>query len=305
MANNLMKSRPEISRFAWLSIGAAVLTIALKSGAYWVTGSVGLMSDALESGVNLGTALVAVLVLRIAARPPDVEHAYGHEKAEYFSSGVEGTFILVAAGLIGFVGVQRLVYPEPLTRLDFGLVMSFLATLVNLAAAQIIFRVSQNTRSIVLEAHSRHLMVDVWTSVGVLSGIGAVAVTGWQILDPIIALGICLHVTWVGVKLVRRSILGLMDTALPESEVKAISTILRKYADQGATYHALRTRQAGIRSFVSVHIQVPGTWSVQRGHNLVEEIEKDIRRTIPAANVITHLEPVEDPTSWDDQALDR
>ncbi|MEE8348178.1 MAG: cation diffusion facilitator family transporter, partial [Acidobacteriota bacterium] len=268
-----MENRSALSKFAWLSIAAAVLTIGLKSAAFGVTGSVGLLSDALESGANLATALLALLVLRIVARPPDQEHAHGHEKAEYFSSGVEGAAILIAAGMIGFVGIRRLFQPQPLVQLNVGLLMTLLATFVNFTCARILFKVSRTTRSIVLEAQARHLMVDVWTSGGVILGIGAVVLTGWQFLDPVIAVGVGLHVTWVGLRLVRRSILGLMDTSLPESEIETVRTILEGYAVRGIRYHALRTRQSGIRAFVSVHIQVPGEWSVQKGHDLLEEVE--------------------------------
>ena len=300
-----MENRSALLKFAWLSIGAAVLTIGLKTGAYWVTGSVGLLSDALESGANLATALLALLVLKIATRPPDQEHAHGHEKAEYFSSGVEGSVILVAAGVIGFVGIRRLFQPQPLAQLDVGILMSLLATLVNFGAARILFRVSQRTRSIVLEAQARHLMVDVWTSGGVIFGIGAVVITGWQFLDPVIAVGVGCHVTWLGLRLVQRSILGLMDTSLPESELEEIRAILGSHSDRGIRYHALRTRQSGTRAFVSVHIQVPGKWSVQKGHDLLEEMEGEIRSALPSVTLLTHLEPVEDPSSWDDQRLDR
>lgn len=300
-----MENRSALSKFAWLSIAAAVLTIGLKTGAYWVTGSVGLLSDALESGANLATALLALLVLRIASRPPDQEHAHGHEKAEYFSSGAEGAAILIAAGAIVFVGIRRLFLPQPLAQLDLGLLMSLLATLVNFAVARILFRVSQSHRSIVLEAQARHLMVDVWTSGAVIVGIGAVFITGWQTLDPVIAVGVGFHVTWVGLRLVQKSILGLMDTSLSESEVERIYTILKRYVDRGVRYHALRTRQSGTRAFVSVHIQVPGRWSVQKGHDLLEEMEGEIRRALPSVTLLTHLEPAEDPSSWDDQDLDR
>ena len=306
MTSGPMKYPPPLSRFAWLSIGAAIVTIGLKAGAYLVTGSIGLFSDALESGANLVTALLALLVLRIASRPPDEEHAYGHEKAEYFSSGTEGAVILIAAGVIGFQAMERLLHPQPLAQLDLGLAMSLSATLVNLGGSRILLRAGQSAGSIVLQAQAQHLMADVWTSAAVLVGVGIVALTGQTILDPLVALGVCFHVIWVGVKLVRRSILGLMDTALPELEQEAIKKILERYHDQGVQYHALRTRQAGMRSFVSVHVQVPGKWSVQKGHDLLENLEKELRNSVPSTTTVsTHLEPLEDPASLDDEDLDR
>lgn len=298
-------SREALVRFVWLSIGAALATIGLKTTAYVVTDSVGLLSDALESGINLLTALLAFVSLRVAARPPDEDHAYGHEKAEYFSSGIEGLFITGAAAGIVYAAIRRLLNPRLLHDLGVGLTISFLASLINLAVAQILIRAGRRHSSIALEAGGKHLMTDVWSSGGVLVAIGAVSVTGWQLLDPLIALGVAAHIVWVGAQLVQRSILGLMDTALPQGELKSIIDVLESYAGRGIRYHALRTRQAGVRSFVSVHVQVPGKWSVQTGHDLLEEIEARIRRIVPKATVLTHLEPIEDPFSWLDEQLDR
>lgn len=297
--------REALLRFVWLSIGAALATIGLKTTAYVVTDSVGLLSDALESGINLLTALLAFVSLRVAARPPDEDHAYGHEKAEYFSSGVEGLFITGAAAGIVYAAIRRLLDPRLLHDLGVGLAISFLASLINLAVAQILIHAGRRHSSIALEAGGKHLMTDVWTSAGVLAAIGAVSLTGWQLLDPLIALGVAAHIVWVGAQLVQRSILGLMDTALPQRELKAIIDILESYAGRGIRYHALRTRQAAVRSFVSVHIQVPGDWSVQKGHDLLEEIEARIRRIVPRATILTHIEPIEDPFSFLDQQLDR
>lgn len=297
--------RPDLTRYAWLSIVAAVLTIGLKASAYVITGSVGLFSDALESVVNLVAAVVALIMLSIAARPPDADHAYGHDKAEYFSSGIEGGLILVAAISIIVAAVDRLITPQPLEQVGVGLAVSVLASLINLAVALVLLRAGKRHTSITLEADARHLLTDVWTSAGVLLGIGAVALTGWQRLDPLIALAVTANIIWSGVQLMQRSALGLLDTALPEHEQTVVQEVLDSYAAEGVRYHALRSRQAGARRFVSMHILVPGSWSVQRGHQILERIERDIRCRLENVTVFTHLEPLEDPISWRDQTLDR
>jgi cation diffusion facilitator family transporter len=299
-------SRSSLTRFAWLSIGAAVATIGLKAGAYFLTGSVSLLSDALESLVNLVAAVVALLVLTVAARPPDDDHAYGHGKAEYFSSGVEGSLILLAAGSIAITAVGRLLDPQPIQQVGLGLAITVAASLINLAVARVLLQAGRHYHSITLEADAHHLMTDVWTSVGVVAGVAAVALTGWQRLDPIIALVVAANILWAGVRLIRRSALGLLDTALPADERATVVAILDGYAGrEGVEYHALRTRQAGSRRFVSVHILVPGSWTVQRGHNLLERIEREVRATLASTTIFTHLEPLEDPESFADQTLDR
>lgn len=298
-------NRSSLTRYAWLSIGAAVLTIALKAAAYLLTGSVGLLSDALESLVNLVGALMALAMLTVAARPEDEDHAYGHSKAEYFSSGVEGTLILIAAVSIIFAAVPRLITPKPLEQIGLGLAVSVGASLVNLVVALIIRRASKTHNSITLEANSNHLMTDVWTSVGVLAGVGAVTVTGWQRLDSVVAMVVAANIIWAGVGIVRKSVLGLMDTALSSEEQKLIQAVLELHKQNGVEFHALRTRQSGARQFVSLHVLVPGRWSVQRGHKLLEMIEADIRKALPNASVFTHLESLEDPASWNDTNLDR
>ena len=300
-----MQERADLTRYAWLSIAAAVATIALKSAAYALTRSVGLLSDALESGVNLIAGLVALTTLTIGARPPDEDHAYGHAKAEYFSSGVEGALILIAAGTMVYSAVRRLLQPVPIHHLELGLAVSLVASLINLVVARVLGRAGRRFRSIALEADGQHLQTDVLTSAGVMLGIGAVAVTGWIPLDPLIALAMAAQISWSGLKLVRRSTEGLMDTALPPQDMKSIEDVLARYTEDGIRYHALRTRQAGARSFISLHVQVPGKWTVQRGHNLLEAIERDIRSTVPMATVETHIEPVEDPRSLMDEPLDR
>ena len=298
-------NRSFLTRFAWLSIGAAVITIALKTIAYLLTGSVGLLSDALESLVNLVGALMALAMLTIAARPADEDHTYGHGKAEYFSSGVEGTLILIAAVSIVIAAIPRLITPRPLEQVGLGLGVSVAASLVNLIVALILLQAGKRHNSITLEANANHLMTDVWTSVGVLVGVGAVALTGWERLDPIVAFIVAANIIWSGARIVRLSALGLMDTALSIEELSKLQKVLEPYIHSGIEYHALRTRQSGSRQFVSFHVLVPGKWTVQRGHRLLESIEADIRHLMPSVTVFTHLESLNDPASWDDTDLDR
>ena len=298
--------RQSLTRYAWLSIGAAVVTIGLKSGAYLLTGSIGLLSDALESVVNLVAAIVALGVLTIVARPPDDEHAYGHDKAEYFSSGVEGALILIAAASIIYTASERLLNPQPIEQIGLGLLISLGASVVNFVVARVLLQAGRRHHSITLEADSNHLMTDVWTSVGVVAGMGAVALTGWERLDPIVAMVVAANIIWSGIRLLQRSVLGLLDTALTASDQALVIAILTRYCEEeGIQYHALRTREAGARRFVTMHILVPGAWSVAQGHRLLERIEAEVYEALPGANVLTHLEPLEDPVSFEDQALDR
>jgi cation diffusion facilitator family transporter len=290
--------RGSLVGFAWLSIGASLVIICLKAYAYWITGSVGLLSDALESLVNLAAACVALIALTIAARPADDDHPYGHEKAEYFSSGVEGGMILVAAIGIAISAIDRFLHPQPLEHVPVGLAVSLIATIINFAVARVLLAAAHRHDSIALEADARHLMTDVWTSVGVVIGVGAADVTGWNALDAAVALAVALNIVWTGVSLVRRSARGLMDTALPDEEQTVIRDVLESYRREGST------RRAASRRFVDVHILVPGAWTVQRGHDLLERIESDIRGRLPNATVFTHIEPIEDPASWRDTALD-
>lgn len=298
-------NRTRLVRYAWLSIVAAIVTISLKAGAYWLTNSVGLLSDALESLVNVVAAGVAMAMISIASRPPDDDHAYGHDKAEYFSSGVEGGLILLAAGSIVLTSSQRLMDPHPIEQPTIGIVISVIASVINFVVSRVLLRVGRRENSIALEADAYHLMTDVWTSAGVIIGIVAVIFTGWQWLDPVIALIVAANIVWSGIKLVQRSAMGLLDTSLPAEERKTILQILERYCLKSVSYHALRTRQSGPRRFVSVHILVPGEWTVQQGHQLLERIERDIRAALPNTTVTTHLEPLEDPNSFDDVALDR
>lgn len=297
------RDRRGLTRFAWLSVAAAITTIGLKALAYILTGSVGLLSDALESFVNLVGALLALTMLTIAARPADEEHAYGHGKAEYFSSGAEGTLILLAAASIAVTAVRRLLAPQPIEQVGLGLAVSIAASAINLVVARVLIRAGRDHDSITLEANAQHLMSDVWTSAGVVLGVGAVALTGWARLDPIIALVVAANIVRSGVGIVRASVLGLMDTALPEEEQAIVRRVVEEHLD-GLEYHALRTRRAGRRRFVSFHVLVPGSWSIQRGHQLADHIEADIRQALPNATVFTHLEPLHDPASWEDVGLE-
>jgi len=294
----------KLTQYAWLSIGAAVVTICLKTIAYFLTGSVGLLSDALESVVNLAAGIMALVILTIAVHPADEDHPYGHSKAEYFSSGMEGALILLAAASICFTAIPRLISPRHIEQAFWGLLVSVLASLVNFGVARILLRAGKRHRSITLEADAHHIMTDVWTSVGVIIGVGAVAISDWHILDPIIALLVALNIVWTGVKLIRRSAQGLMDVALPDADLAAIQSVIERYSQEDVQFHALRTRQAGARNFISVHVLVPGQWTVQQGHQLLEDFETDIGRVIPNVHIITHLEPVEDPTAWKDRDLE-
>ena len=293
-----------LTHFAWLSIAAAILTIALKTVAYLLTDSVGLLSDAMESLVNLLGALMALAMLTIASRPADEDHAFGHSKAEYFSSGFEGTLILVAAVGISVAAIQRLLAPKPLEQLGVGLAVSVVASLLNLFVALVLLKASKSYNSITLKANAHHLLTDVWTSAGVIVSIGAVALTGWDRLDPVVAIIVAGNIVWSGVRIVRESVSGLMDTALPVETQSSIQSVLETFRQTGVQYHALRTRQAGVRQFVSVHVIVPGAWTVQRGHQLLERIEAELRRILPRVIVFTHLESLDDPASWHDIGSD-
>lgn len=291
--------------YAVLSIGAAVVTIGLKFGAYLLTGSVGLFSDAAESVVNLVAAMTALWALTLAARPPDEEHAFGHNKAEYFSSGLESALILIAAALIAATALPRLFEPQPLENVGVGLAVTLVAATINGGVALVLLRASRRLRSITLEADARHLLTDVWTSVGVVLGIVLVGLTGWLVLDPLIALLVAANIVWTGVRLLRDTGQGLLDRALPEEDLARISKTLSRYEEKNIQFHAVRTRVAGQRRFISMHVLVPGDWTVKRGHDLAEEIEHDIVRDLPQSTFFIHVEPAEDPASFADQALDR
>ena len=293
------------SFYAGLSIIAAVVTIALKVGAYLLTGSVGLFSDAAESSINLVAAVGAFLALGTAARPPDEEHAYGHTKAEYFSSALESVLIIVAAVWIAVTAIGRLLEPQPLENLGRGLAIGLVAAGINGAAGVVLLRGGRRLRSAALRADGQHLLTDVWTSVGVVMGVFLVWFTGWLVLDPLIALLVAGNIVRIGVRLLNDTAHGLLDTALPPEEQEVITDIQSRYREEGIEFHALRTRNAGRRRFVSMHVLVPGKWSVKRGHDVSERIEKDITQALPMTAVFVHIEPLEDPVSWQDQELDR
>jgi len=304
--NDVMQDRASLTKFAWLSIAAAITTIVLKAGAYLLTGSVGLLSDAIESLVNLAGAFMALTMLIIAARPADEGHVYGHSKAEYFASVTEGILILGAAIGIMTTAIQRLLDPRPLEQLGIGLAVSVVASLINFVVSRILLNAGKKRRSISLEADAHHLMTDVWTSVGVIGGVAISGLTGWGTLDPLVAILVALNIVWTGFQLIRRSVSGLMDEALPEADLQIIRDVMDKYQAKGVNFHALRTRQAAARRFMSVHVLVPGDTTVHDAHHIVEDFESDIRKALGGVvTVFTHLEPVEDELSMEDMHLDR
>ena len=295
-----------LERYAWLSVAAALATIALKTLAWQVTGSVGMLSDAMESLINLAAALLALSMLRLAASPPDEDHPYGRFKAEYVASGVEGALITLAAAAIAWSAIPRLLAPAPIEAPLLGIALSALATAINLACALLLISVGKREHSIALEGDGRHLMTDVWTSVGVIAGVGLVAATGWLILDPLIALVVAAHIVWTGAVLVRRSFRGLLDAAIPAGDVAQIEKIFAEYRNRYAVdFHALRTRGAGSRRFISFHLLVPDEWTVAHAHQLSEEIEERIRALVHNAILLTHIEPIAQPASYDDIKLER
>jgi cation diffusion facilitator family transporter len=298
------RDRP-LPRYAWISAWAAVATIALKTAAWWLTGSIGLLSDALESFVNLASAMLAIVMLDLASRPEDEEHPYGHGKAEYFSSGFEGALVFLTGLGIAVAAVRRFLQPHGLEQVGLGLALSAASTFINLGVGMFLLRAGRRHRSVTLDANAHHLFADVWTSVAVIAGVGAVAFTHWQVLDPVVALLVAVLVSWTGLSILRRAVSGLMDPALSEAEQAALKRAIAPHVEPPVQVHALRSRQAGARRFVSMHVLVPGDWSVQRGHELLERIEADIRRALPQTSVLTHLESLEDPASWDDIPLDR
>lgn len=296
---------PSAPTYALLSVATAVVTIVLKMIAWRLTGSVGLLSDAIESFINLLAALVAFWALTVARKPADPEHAFGHTKAEYLASGFEGMAILAAAAAIAAVAVGRLQHPQPLTKIGAGLLVSVAASAVNGAVAVVLLRASRRLNSITLRADAWHLLTDVWTSAGVLAGVALVWVTGWLVLDPVVALLVAANIVWTGLKLLHETGQGLLDRALNEQDQKKIEAILDGFRSRGVEFHEVRTRAAGPRRFVQMHVLVPGAWSVQSGHDLLEEVETDLVAALPRLSVITHLEPLEDPASWNDKGLDR
>lgn len=295
-----------LERYAWLSIAAAVATICLKTLAWWLTGSVGLLSDAIESLVNLASAILALSMLRVAAKAPDKDFAYGFSKAEYFSAGTEGALIVIAAAAILATAIPRLLSPQPLDAPILGLAVNGAASVINFLVALRLLHAGKTHRSITLEADGRHLMTDVWTSAGVLAGVALVFATGWLILDPLLAIAVAVNIVWAGIGLMRRSVSGLLDAAIPEADREAISRVFAEYSRRyGMSFHALRTRRAAARRFITFHMLVPDDWTVSQAHRLSEEIEERVRELVEGAHVTTHIEPISDPASYNDENLDR
>jgi cation diffusion facilitator family transporter len=289
--------------FTLISIVAAVTTTLLKLAAWRATGSVGLLSDALESLVNLAAALVAFWALGLARKPPDQQHPFGHSKAEYFSSGLESALILLAAGGILQLAVPRLLQPQPPEELGLGLALTLVATAVNGIVAVILLRAGRKLNSIGLRTDGHHLLTDVWTSLGVVLGLIVVRLTGLAILDPIIAIAVALNIVFTGWRLLRETASGLLDHALPLEDLRCVEAVLGRHQGPGLAFHAIRTRRAGARRFISLHVLVPGSWSVAAGHAFCDQVERELCDALPAAHVITHLEPIEEPGSWDDEDL--
>lgn len=293
-----------LKKFAWLSVATAIVTIALKVVAWWVTGSVGLLADAAESVVNLVAAVVALVAITVAERPADDDHQYGHSKAEYFSAVVEGAMIFVAAAFILYTGVERLINPVELGPLGIGLVISVVAAVVNGVVGTLLVRAGARHRSPTLKADGKHLLTDVVTSVGVVIGVALVWITGWEILDPIVAVAVGLNILFIGYKLVHESGMGLMDATLPEEDNRMIEAVLDRHRQPGhVDFHELRTRESGKWRFVEFHALVPGDWSVERGHDLVETVEQEIHAALPHSHITTHLEPIEDERAYNDVHL--
>ena len=288
-------------KFAYLSIVTGFVVFGMKIGAYLATGSVGLLSDALESIVNIVAAVVALFALRTAMKPADNIHHFGRGKAEYFSASIEGFMILLAALIIIYTAVERIITPRPLEAVGWGLTISSLASLLNGAVAIILIRAGKTHRSPVLDADGKHLLTDVWTSVGVVIGVGLVVVTKWERLDGIVAMAVGINIIVTGVNLLRSSTAGLMDKALSDEDHQKIVEVLTKHETETVKFHALQTREAGRQRFVSMHVLVPGDWSIQKGHDLSEIIEAEIKAHLANTTVTTHVEPIEDERSWADE----
>jgi cation diffusion facilitator family transporter len=299
--NQISNTQVNLAKFAWMSIVVSVVVFGMKMAAWWATGSVGLLSDALESTVNIVAAVVALFALRTAMKPADKLHHFGRGKAEYFSASIEGFMILLAALIIVYTAVERIITPRELEQIGWGLTISTVAALINGGAALILLRAGKLHRSPVLVADGKHLMTDVWTSAGVIVGVGLVVVTGWNRLDGIVALAVGLNIIVTGVNLLRSSTAGLMDKALSDEDHLKIVKVLTKYESDEVKFHELQTREAGRQRFVSMHVLVPGAWTIQQGHDLSEDLEADIIAELPNTLVTTHVEPLEDERSWADQ----
>lgn len=301
MASPRYAQPKDLSAYAWLSIAAALTTIALKAFAAWLTGSVGLLSDAAESVVNLVAAVVALIVLKISIRPADEDHQFGHSKAEYFSAVTEGVMIFVAAIVIITSAVQRIISPVMPEQLGIGLAISVGASVVNGAVSWVLYRKGRLERSTTLIADAKHLATDVVTSIAVLVGVGLVAVTQLPVLDAVVALLAGLNILWTGFRLVRDSVGGLMDIAPGDAALAPLNAVLDHHREAGRIdFHALRVREAGNRRFADVHVLVPGTWNVKEGHDFTEALIDELVGVDPQLRVSAHLEPIEDPKSYED-----
>ncbi len=298
---------PSLKRFLYLSILAALLTITLKFAAYSQTGSMGFFSDALESLVNLFAAVLALILLHLSQKPADEEHEFGHGKAQYFSSALEGALILIAAASIIYTSVPRIFNPHPIENIGLGTLLSGAAALVNLVVGYILAKNGKKYNSIILEADGKHLLSDVLTSVGVILGVILVKITGLYFLDPIIAIAVALYILFIGFKLISRSTNELMDAAIPKNEHQKIVEYLDSLGETNIEYHSLLTREAGYRRFITFHLLVPGEWTVKRGHDLAEGIEQHIEQMFEnmSVTVTSHIEPIEDPVSFNDIGFDR
>jgi cation diffusion facilitator family transporter len=285
-----------------LSVAAALATIALKTGAWWLTGSVGLLSDALESLVNLAGAMFALAMVTLAARPPDAAHPYGHHKAEYFSSGFEGVLIFAAALGIVWAAIDRLLAPQPVEQLGLGLVLSVASSALNGALAWSMLRTARAHRSVALEGDARHLFTDVWTSAGVVLGLLAVAATGWLWLDPVIALAVAANILREGAGLVRRAASGLLDEALEPEVLAQIERTLDEFRHEHTIrFDDLATRRAGQRRFVDLHMHMPGAWSLQRAAALRTSVEQALMAAVPGLRATIQLLPMDVEAHFDDQ----
>lgn len=294
----------DLTKYGWLAVATAAATILLKAGAWWVTGSVGLLADAAESIVNLVAAIVALVALKVAAKPADKNHHFGHTKAEYFSAAVEGIMIFVAAASIVVLAVQRLINPQPLESLGIGLVISLVAAVLNGGVAQALIRAGRKHNSITLRADGKHLMTDLYTSIGVVVGVALVWLTGWEILDPVVAIAVGINILVTGYSLIKESTAGLMDISMSKEDNARIRQILADHTEEGKVdFHAVRTRESGTRQFMELHMLVPGAWTVQEGHDAMEDLIEIITGEFPEMVVTGHLEPIEDPRSYEDMDL--
>ncbi len=298
-------SRLSSAKLAFISICASICTIVLKLSAFFLTNSVSLLSDALESFVNLLAATITFFMVRLANKPADETHPYGHSKAEYLSSIAEGFFIILAAGAIIFTAVTRLLHPASLEKPGLGLLFSVVASLINLVVGLILVKNGKKRNSLALEADGHHLLTDVYTTAGVLVGLVIVYITHLYILDPIIAIIVGFNIISAGFSIVQKSLSGVMDSSIDKGYLDFLQSVFAEYSQHKIVFHGLRTRQSGSRKFISFHVLVPGNWTVQQGHSLVEEIEGKIRKSIPNTTITAHIEPIEDPVSWEDIGLDR